>query len=314
METVEKAIIKTLSFFDLFSYPLTKEEIFSYLWQVKSEQDFVSKVLIELLDKKVVEEKNGYYFLLGREGNCEIRKNSLLESEAKLKIAHKAVKKINAVPFVKAIFVCNSVAFGLAKKDSDIDLLIVTTKKRLWLVRFFTNLILLLFGLRVGKNKAKSRICLSFYLNEDDLNLQNILVIPEDIYLVYWLVTLLPIFDNDKIKEKIIKSNSWINKFVPNFSNELSFYTKEIYNGWFKSLLKNILEKTWFGFYGDLMEKQAKEIQISKMKFALQNIENKAPGIVLNDSMLKFHENDKRKEYYEQWQATLKKFQFPIIG
>lgn len=307
MDETQKAIIKTLSFFDLFSYPLTKEEIFSYLWKVKIDSYLLSEKLEELVDNKILVEKYGYYFLPDRD-IVENRRQHFLESELKLKIARKAVKKISMVPFIKAIFVCNSVAFGTAEQNSDIDFFIVTAKKRLWLVRFLTNIILLIFGLRVGKNKTGNRICLSFYLNEENLDLKNIRVVPEDIYLSFWLATLLPLYDPQRIGKKIIKENRWLSELLPNFPESLSFYIKEVKNGGIKSFFKKILEKTWGKAYGDLMEKQAAEAQKTKLKFSIK--EQIAPNVILDDTMLKFHENDRRREYYDRWKERLDNFRF----
>ncbi len=309
MEAVEKAIIKTLSFFDLFSYPLTKEEIFSYLWQTKIDQETLFKTLADLLVKKSIEQKNGYYFLSGREENYEARRVKLLEGELKIKIARKAVAKISAVPFIKAIFVCNSVAFGLADKDSDIDLFVVTAKKRIWLVRFFTNLVLLLFGLRrINRKSVRNRVCLSFYVDEENLNLQNIRAVPEDIYLAYWLATLLPMYDPDRVENKIILANNWMKNILPNLPENLSSYIKEVKNGPLKKSLKIVLQKMWGNGYGNLMEKQAKEAQLTKMKFSLRDFQNKIPGVIVSDVMLKFHEEDRRKDYYEKWRAKLQDY------
>ncbi len=305
MDETQKAIIKTLSFFDLFSYPLTKEEIFSYLWKVKIDSYLLSEKLEELVDNKILVEKYGYYFLPDRD-IVENRRQHFLESELKLKIARKAVKKISAIPFVKAIFVCNSVAFGTAEQNSDIDFFIITAKKRLWLVRFLTNIILLIFGLRVGKNKTGNRICLSFYLNEENLDLKNIRIVPEDIYLSFWLATLLPVYDPQRIGEKIIKENRWLLELLPNLPESLSLYIKEVKNGGIKSFFKKILEKTWVGAYGDLMEKQAAEAQKTKLKFSLK--EQIAPNVILDDTMLKFHENDRRREYYKKWLEKLQDY------
>ncbi|HNU95883.1 MAG TPA: hypothetical protein PKH95_00550 [Candidatus Magasanikbacteria bacterium] len=305
MDEIQKAIIKTLSFFSLFSYPLTKEEIFSYLWKLKTDNNLLSEKLEELADNKILAEKYGYYFLPDRD-ITENRRQHFLESELKLKIARKAAKKISGIPFISAIFVCNSVAFGTAEKNSDIDFFIVTAKKRLWLVRFLTNIILLIFGLRVGKNKTGNRICLSFYLNEENLDLKNIRVVPEDIYLSFWLATLLPLYDPQRIGDKIIKENRWLAELLPNFPESLSFYIKEVKNGRIKSFFKKILEKTWGKAYGDLMEKQAAEAQKTKLKFSLK--EQIAPNVVLDDAMLKFHENDRRREYYKKWLEKLQDY------
>ncbi len=305
MDETQKSIIKTLSFFSLFSYPLTKEEIFIYLWQIKIDRSILFEKLEEMVNSKILAEKYGYYFLSDRD-ITENRRQHLLESESKLKIARKAIKKISGIPFVKAVFVCNSTAFGTAEKNSDIDLVIVVQKGRLWLVRFFSNLILLLFGLRVSKNHTGNKICLSFYISAEDLDLQKIRILPEDIYLCFWLAALLPVYDPQKIREKIIKENIWFQELLPNFSKSLSFCSKEVKNGRIKNFFKEILEKTWRGVYGNLMEKQAAEAQKTKLKFSLK--EQIAPNVVLDDAMLKFHENDRRREYYKKWLEKLQDY------
>lgn len=304
MDETKSAIIKTLSFFDLFSYPLTKEEVFYYLWQNKADLQSIEKALAELMAENKIKQKDAYYFLVGREDICQARQNRLLESEKKLKIARKATKKISFVPFIKAIFVCNSTAFGFADKNSDIDLFLVTTKKRIWMVRFLTNFVLLFFGLRrINRKSISNKVCLSFYIDEENLNLKNISVVPEDIYLGFWLATLLPIYDPDKIGQKMVSANTWVKNLLPNLSDKLSPYIKEVKNGPLKRNLKKILQKMWVGGYGDLMEKQAKEAQLTKMKFSPQDFQNKAPGVIVSDSMLKFHENDRRREYWEKWKS-----------
>ena len=141
MFPLKQSIVKTLTYFDLIYYPLTKEELFAYLWRAPYGRydDFLS--VLER-PERCWESKWGYYFLPGREKKIENRRIRLLHSEQKLKLARRAVKKIRAVPFLRAIFLCNSVASGTAGETSDIDFFIVTAPKRIWLVRFFTNLIL----------------------------------------------------------------------------------------------------------------------------------------------------------------------------
>ncbi|MBT3865149.1 hypothetical protein HOE67_01235 [Candidatus Peregrinibacteria bacterium] len=96
------------------------------------------------------------------------------------------------MPFVRLVCVGNSLAFETSDKDSDIDLFIVTAKGRLYTARFFVNLILKIFGLRVNGKKLAGRFCLSFMIDESDLDVWRF-AIEDDIYLYFWLNKLVPV-------------------------------------------------------------------------------------------------------------------------
>ena len=85
---------------------------------------FLRRFLDFLNDQKYNPGKIWLLFLPGREVTVEKRRERLLISELKMKLACRAAKKIRAVPFVKAIFVCNSVGTEQAKAKGDIDFLL----------------------------------------------------------------------------------------------------------------------------------------------------------------------------------------------
>ena len=73
-------------------------------------------------------------------------------------------------------------------------------------------------------------------------------------------------------------------------------------NGKVGKFFKKILEKVWGAKYGDLIEAQAKGAQLAKMKMNYNSAQNiPDTRVIVSDSMLKFHENDRREEYREKW-------------
>ena len=85
----------TLKYFDLFDYPLKKEEIWRWLIG-KSEpgmmnyelRDF-NEVLEKIFEHKIIQVKNGYYFLSGREDIVTTRQIREEESFKKIKKARR---------------------------------------------------------------------------------------------------------------------------------------------------------------------------------------------------------------------------------
>jgi hypothetical protein len=69
---------------------------------------------------------------------------------------------------------------------------------------------------------------------------------------------------------------------------------------------KKAWEKMWEGSYGDMIDLQAKKIQLSKMKFSGKLIDRgEDKGVVISDGVLKFHEKDTRIGYREAWKQKI---------
>ena len=194
------SIIKTLAYFDIFNTPLTREELFHWLWEEKTD-DYVgfARRLDDLEKQKKINKKSGYYFLPNRTKIINIRQRAVPLIEEKMQIAAAGAKKIRFIPFVETVFVCNTVAGGGVKKESDIDVFIIIKNGRLWLTRFLTTIILSIFNLRRNKKHIANKICLSFYATNDGLDLSKIKIADPDIYLIYWLENLIPVYDPNNV-------------------------------------------------------------------------------------------------------------------
>lgn len=297
-DQLQKSILQTLSFWDIFDYPLTKEELYHGLCCI-DDTDFrieYTDFLQQFEHLEHIEHKDWFYFLPGREEIVAKRQLKVKLIEQKMKIARRGIKKLAKVPFVRAVFVCNTVAMGFADEDSDIDVFIIVKKGRIWLARFLATLALSLFGLRRTKTKIKNRICLSFYLSDDSLNLEKIAV-KDDIYLIYWIDNLIPVYDPHNLHQSILQANRWVRKYLPN-----GLRTYLGVGAYCNTLIRKLFEKMWGGSYGDLIEKQAKGIQQAKMKINSRSAQNASDTrVVVSDSMLKFHETDRREEYKKMW-------------
>ncbi len=335
-DSLQLSLKKTLAYFDLANFPLTKEELYNFLWEPP--QVSYAEFLLSLRDYTFGEgeaiplfgsanngiaassqkigtprndtvksfmmtEQNGYYFLSGREELVETRRCRLLISENKLKIARRAARIVRSVPFLKAIFVCNTVGAEQATEDSDIDFFIVTEKNRIWIARLWVTFLLGLFRLRRVNNRIKNKICLSFYVTADSLNLANLRVVDDDIHFAYWINQMLPLYDPENYYAKFLQANSWTKKYLPNIKSEkMSSYIFKISESKLGRVWKRAWEKMWTGAYGDLINGEAKKIQISKMKFSGKKIvRGEDKGVVISDQILKFHEKDTRLEYREAW-------------
>jgi hypothetical protein len=318
-ELLQRSIKMTLAYFDLVDFPLTKEELFIFLWESPplNYPDFLNFLQDSDFCDGVFESQYGYYFLPGRGEIIEKRRHRLILSETKLKIARRAARLVSFVPFLKAIFVCNTVASEQANEDSDIDFFIITASRRIWIARLLVTFILQIFGLRRTKNKIKDKICLSFYITEDSLDLAKLRVVDDDIHFAFWINQMLPLFDPASYYSRFLQANNWIKQYLPNLpigqagrqgmDNPMPpSYISQIPEGGVGALWKKFWEKAWQGSYGDLINNEAKKIQLSKMKFSGNKIERgEDKGVVITDGILKFHEKDTRMEYRQMWKNKI---------
>jgi len=193
------------------------------------------------------------------------------------------LKIINYFPWIRLIAIANSLSMKAANKDSDIDLFIVTTNNSIWLNRFLITLYFSILNLRKTSKNHAWQFCLSFFITENNLNLENI-AINNDIYLYFWIVYLKPIINNNNLYNKFIEENNkWINtKEYTNFIQENKKFIKYRKNK----------QKTWkiITFIDNLIKK----IWLPKTLKTYNKL-NKPYWIIINDNMLKFHNNDIRK-------------------
>lgn len=311
MDPFEISLLKTLGYFDVFNCPLTVEELFTYLWKGDNKLSFqqFSEEIHRLLssDSFPLEKKDGFYFLRGRKEIVDIRGNRVWYVEKKMALARRAARLIRYVPGVKAMFVCNQMQVGVTKK-SDIDVLIIIEHGFLYITRLLITVLLGVFRLRRHGKKITDRICLSFYVTNEALDFSGLRIESEDVYFAHWLSTLLPVYDGENYLKKIIEKNSWVQEFLPG-----AFETPAFLGGWrvedtsFSLFFKKFGEKILHTGFGSKMEMWAKKFQTKHMQKNTGSVQHQKDNrVVVSDSILKFHENDRRGIFREEWEKRWK--------
>jgi hypothetical protein len=217
-----------------------------------------------------------------------IKKNSTNIENNFYKKTEKYIKFIKWIPWILMIWIGNSISMNSAKKSSDIDLFIVTKNNSLWTTRILISLIFQILWVRKTSKKHKWRFCLSFFCSKKWMNFWDF-ALKNDIYLYFWIVYFKPILDYNNTYKKFIESNEkWadFNEYKEIIKNNKKYikYSKNLKK-------ENIISKKIILF----LEYIIKTIFIKK---TLKNYKKlwKPYWIIINDSMLKFHNNDKRKE------------------
>lgn len=303
MSSIKNSILSTLAFYNLFEFPLTNMEIFDNLWGVKCDLNDCLKTIDVLREENKIDFADGFYCLAGRGELFNIRKKRYLFSYHKWRMVEKYRWVFRLVPFIKLVGVSNTLGFSNAKENGDIDLLVITKKNRLFTTRvILTGWMFLLGKWRHGKNVA-NRFCLSFYVTENYINFRKLLIDENDIYLMYWLKWLRPIYGTDmKAAENFWRKNKWVEKFIPNTKMINPLLNTDKPNWWGK--LGEIILSSWLGDLVEMFLEKSQLIKIKK-KTPIDNID----GAMASKNILKFHPEGKRGEYAKKWREMVE-----IIG
>jgi len=213
---IEKAIIKTLVYRDLFDYPLSPKEIHRFLIQQDSSRETVEKTLRGMVTEGKIEKKGMYYFLSGREKIVQFRQKREAISQRKFREAFHYANLLRFIPWVKAVFATGALAVGNAGEESDLDLLIIAAPRRLWLTRFLVFFVFSLLGVmrKPQSVQVKDKICTNIFLSESAL------ATPSDeqnLYAAHEVVQARPIWEKDTLQRRFLAENRWVKRFLPNF-------------------------------------------------------------------------------------------------
>ncbi len=197
------------------------------------------------------------------------------------------------LPFTAEVAICNNLAFGLVTKKSDIDLFIVLKSDRFFIGRFLITLILHFKSLRRYGPKIHKRFCLSFFVADNDSNLNfKDLLIDEDVYFYNWFKNLVFLKNNFSLQKVIIDLNR--DNFV--LSQDFRFRNYKSPTNSKVILSVNFIERFFDNKFFNWLEKIMGFVQLKKATCSYKK--NKCPyGIVIKNGTLKFHLSDIRIDF-----------------
>ncbi|MEO5783592.1 MAG: nucleotidyltransferase domain-containing protein [Ginsengibacter sp.] len=240
---IRNDILSTLTYFDIFTYPLKKREIWLFLQNLYHHSEF--EIALQVLIKNCLIFKLGEFYSL--QNNYSIVQRRIKgndKAEILLAKAKKIASLLSGFPFVRGVAVSGSLSKNFADDTSDIDLFIITTRNRLWIARTimhgFKKLTLL-----VNKQHL---YCMNYFVDEDHVEIAE-----KNIYTATEIATLIPLHGITAF-EKFYSGNSWTKMFLPNkylrVSSEkliktsgIKWVIEKMLSNSFGNMLDNILMK-----------------------------------------------------------------------
>lgn len=217
-------------YFDMFRYPLTKAEIFSFLDQSVDVNRFEGSLTRLMSAGRIF--KLGEYYSLQNDPGLAVRRIKGNEEAARLQaISRKIAGLLYKFPYVRAVGISGSVSKNFADEQGDIDYFIITAANRLWIARTFLHVLKKLPFLKY-RNK---HYCMNYFIDEAELVIEE-----KNIYTATELYTIIPAAGNGSMRVFFHK-NAWAFGFFPNRSLPYVNEALKSSSPWYKSLLESFL-------------------------------------------------------------------------
>jgi hypothetical protein len=205
LETLERAILCTVAYADVFDYPLTADQIQRYLIGRRESLTTVGETLKENKRPTGIACRDTYFCLSGREEIVETRRRRAQVAMSTWPAAIRYGRMIAGVPFVRMVAVTGALAVDNMEKEGDIDYLVITEKNRLWLCRA-----MIIQWVVKPAAKRGITICPNYLLSDHALA-----QFEHNLFTAHEIVQMIPIAGLATYWD-LCKANKWAADFLPN--------------------------------------------------------------------------------------------------
>lgn len=207
LDPVAEAILRTLTYADLYDYAMTLDEIHRYLIGCAATPAQIQFALDDKsrLDGRVARGSE-FITLAHRENLRAVRSARRNLSEKLWRAARRYARWVSYLPFVRMVAVTGALAVDNAPAGDDIDFLIITAPGHLWTARGLVVMIVRfarLFG---------DHLCPNYLITERALYFDE-----QNLYSAHEIVQAVPLYGNDLFRH-YRSVNRWAEEFLPNAS------------------------------------------------------------------------------------------------
>lgn len=244
------SIIKTLIYFDVFSYPLTFEQIHHFFQDSKIEDSELVQSLDKLCEIGVVYKIGDFY---STQNNEELINKRIKGNEHAEKITEKALKNarlIGSFPYVREVCISGSLSKGYMEESGDIDFFIITKSERLWIART-----LLILYKKIFLLNSRKFFCVNYFIDEKNLEIPD-----KNIFTATEILTLIPTYQTN-FYHQFIDKNNWAFNYLPNKKIDKN---SQIFNE--TNFVKSISEKLLDNKLGEKLDDLLMKLTIKKWK------------------------------------------------
>lgn len=219
---MEKAVLKTIIYADLFDYPLKAWEIHKWLIGKQASLQQVERALTKLTKSKKIGTYKDFYFLPQKRSSIKKRIEKMPYSTNYFSRAKFFANFLKIIPWISLVGISGNLAMDNAGEEDDIDLVIITQKKRLWITRVAVFLIFSIFDLRRSRGEDKESVagkfCTNIFLEETSLGQES-----HDLFTAHEVLQMRVLWQRGKTYQSFLEDNAWALEYLPNWKAKKTF-------------------------------------------------------------------------------------------
>jgi hypothetical protein len=296
-----QSIYRTVCWFSMFDYPLTAFEVWKWMYapgRAVALADVCEALETDAWLAGKLVRSGGFVALAGKDVSVLVRSRGkrFLDAARKYGKLRRALTWVAAAPGVVGVAAVNTLSWWNTRETSDIDLFIVVKPGTIWSSRFFLVLPFMLLNKRPSRKHEVGidPFCFSFFLSEATLNVEGLRLPEGDPYLAYWTKSVVPVFDRGHVFDAFARDAVWADVALPHARvRPLHPYLKP---RWTPRM------PNW---QGGFVDRTLKGLQRKRFPTVIRELANTDTRVIVRDDMLKFHENDRRAEYRDDWEKML---------
>lgn len=296
---LNRSVISTLLYYDIFQYPLKADEVFHYLDRNSVTIEDVKSELNRLNLENDIYKFEDFFSIVNDPSRISRRLAGNALAEKLLPVAKQKALLIASFPFVRGVMASGSLSKGYMEETSDLDFFIITAKNRVWIARM-----LLVLYKRIFLKNSHQFFCVNYFIDEEHLEIEE-----KNIFTATELSSLLPLYGEHIYHELIHANKHWLCKFFPNFKPRNTIDIPSAAMGAMKFFFESFI--TILG--GDLFEKLCMNATLKRWKKKHWNnysLEDFEIAFKSKKYVSKNHPRNFQKKVMELFHQKVSSFQF----
>lgn len=275
--TLDDALLLTVLYADIFDFPLTRDELFTFLVANTGSRSEVDAAVDRFLgDGQRLETDGSFVYLRGRAETVTSRLRRGRAADSSWRYARLYAHLIWALPYVRMVAVTGALAMDNVEADDDIDFLVVTEPGRLWMTRGMIVLLCKLARLR------GHTVCPNYLISCHALRLDE-----HDLYAAHELAQMV-VLHGRSVAARLWAENQWCLSFLPNAQFKAVDGADDVPARPI-AMLKALVEAALRSPPGDVIERWERERKIAKLS---RQVPPEVREVLFSADVCKGHDRD----------------------